>query len=345
MFWTEAILMRVPVARKLREQILLRLLVSFLLWLTGFVAFGLDGLGAEYVSNVQFYATFFGTNFIVLFGSYMIQESLADTVLSIRPFLKVDDSEFKKFFERMEQYTYSVIPTLLIASLFTLIVPGNRLTLEILTHTFESTRVAWIVGIILFINILSGTGIWMGVSIWLTTFQISRQPLHVELSPRTAQEFRGLANLTLGFAVFYFIAIAMGLIVPLSSRPIISMIDVFTSPLLLYIIIGVAGVFVPFYNIHRALVTLKRQELIKIDEEYALMEKRLNTAQKEPSQKSSAESLALMDSLFSLQIRERRVKAAKEWPIDIGFASKLLTLILTPAAVRILQEILNRLTT
>ena len=344
MFWTEAIFVRLPIARKLREQILLRLFCSFLLWLTGFVAFTWDGLSAQYVSNAQFYATVFGTNFIILFGSYMIQEALARTVLSTRPFLRLDDSKFKKFFERTEMYTYSIIPVLLIALLLTFIVPGNRLPPQQLAGTFESVHTAWIVALVLLFNLLSATGIWMGASIWLTIFLISRQPLQVELSLRTPQQFRDLANLALGFAVFYFLAIAIGLIGPLFSMPITSLATLLMSPLLAYIIIGVIGVFWPFYNIHLALVALKRQELLKIEEEYELMEKRLkNTAQKEPMQKSSGESLALMDSLFSLQIRERRVKAAKEWPIDIGFVSKLLGLILTPAAVKILQEILNRL--
>jgi len=343
MFWIESVFVRVPVARRLREQILLRLFFSFLLWLSGFAAFAIDGLGTKYVSDMQLYLTFFGSCFIILFGSFMIQESLGKTVLSIRPLLILDDFKFKKLFDRMELYTYSFIPELSIALLFTFVVPGNRLSAAQLAGAFESVHVAWTVALVLFLNLLTATGIWMGVSIWLTIFLISRQPLQVELSPKTAREFRELANLALGFAVFYFLAIAMGVIIPLSSTPIVSLADVVTSPLLVYIVIGAIGVFLPFYNIHRTLVALKRKELVKIEEEYELMEKRLNDAQKEPMQKVSGESLALMDSLFSLQIRERRVKAAKEWPIDIGFVSKLLGLILAPAAARILAEILNRL--
>ena len=53
-FWIEALLVRVPVVRRLREQILLRLLFLFLLWLSGFVAFTLDGLGAEYASSMGY---------------------------------------------------------------------------------------------------------------------------------------------------------------------------------------------------------------------------------------------------------------------------------------------------
>jgi len=273
----------------------------------------------------------------------MIQESLASTVLSIRPLLRLDDFKFKRLFEKVDLYTFSFLPDLSIALLFTLVMPGNRVSLAQLAGMFESVHVAWTVVCGFFLNLLNATGIWMGVSIWLTIYLISRQPLQVELSSKTAREFRGLANLALGFALFYFLAIALGLIIPLSSTPIVSWVDIVTSPLLLYIVIGAIGVFLPFYNIHQTLVTLKRQELLRIEEEYELMEKRLNTAQKEPMQKPSGESLALMHSLFSLQIRERRVKAAKEWTIDIGFVSKMMGLILAPAAAKILTEILNRL--
>jgi len=343
MFWIEALFVRVPVARRLRAQVLLRLFFMFLLWLSGLVAFTFDGLGAMYVSQMQIYLTFFGTGFIVLFGSYAVQESLVSTAVSIRPLLKVDDSRFKKFLERVELYTYSFIPDLSIALLFTFVIPGNRVTLVQLAGMFESVHVAWTMVFVFFLNLLTATGIWFGVSIWLTIFLISRQPLQVELSSKTAREFRELANLALEFAVFYFLAIALGLIVPLSSAAIASLFDVITSPLLIYLVIGALGVLLPFYNIHRTLVSLKRRELLQIEEEYELMEKRLNTAQKEPMQKSGGESLALMHGLSSLQIRERRVKAAKEWPIDIGFVSKLLGLILAPAAARILPEILNKL--
>lgn len=343
MFWIEALFARVPVIRRFREQVLLRLGFSFLLWFSGFVAFALDGLGAMYASDAQLYLTFFGVCFIILFGAYMIQQSLGSTVLSIRPLLRVDDSKFKRFFERMELYTFSFIPVLLIALLFTFVVPGNRVTLEGLAGMFESVHVAWTMVLSFFLNLLTATGIWMGVSIWLTIFLISRQPLQVELSSKTAREFRGLANMALEFAVFYFLAIALGLIVPLSSTPIVSLRDVILSPLLFYIVIGALGILLPFYNIHRTLVSLKRRELLKIEEEFELMQKQLIDVQKEPAQKISGESLMLLHRLFSLQIRERRARAAKEWPIDIGFVSKLLGLILAPAAARILPEILNML--
>ena len=39
--------------------------------------------------------------------------------------------------------------------------------------------------------------------------------------------------------------------------------------------------------------------------------------------------------LFSLQVKEKHVKAAQEWPIDLSFLSKLLAMVLIPIASRV----------
>jgi hypothetical protein len=57
---------------------------------------------------------------------------------------------------------------------------------------------------------------------------------------------------------------------------------------------------------------------------------------------SSDEVIGIMGRLFSLRIKERKVKAAPEWPIDISFLVKLVGLVLIPAISRILIEIFNR---
>jgi hypothetical protein len=117
-----------------------------------------DGLGAGYLSNVQLLVPFFGTGFIILFGTYMIQSTLADTVLSIRPLLKVDDSAFRKLFGRIELYSFSFVPVLLLALLFSAFLPGSRLTLTQLTGVFQSAHAAWIVVIMFFSEFAYGYG-------------------------------------------------------------------------------------------------------------------------------------------------------------------------------------------
>ena len=48
-----------------------------------------------------------------------------------------------------------------------------------------------------------------------------------------------------------------------------------------------------------------------------------------------------MVRLFILQIRERHVKAAQEWPIDVSFISKLIGLGLIPIISRIAAMLIN----
>jgi len=344
MFWTEVLFAWLPVDRgKLWLQILVRLLCLFLLWLSGFAAFAFDGLGDKYVSNVQLFVPFFGTGFIILFGTYMIQSTLIDTVLSIRPLLRLGDLQFKKLLGKIELYSFSFLPVLLVALLFTAFLPSSRLTLVQLAGVFQSVHAAWIVAIAFFLNLLTATGIWMGVAIWLTVFLLSRQPLQVELSARSVEKFRGLTNLASGFAIFYFLALVIGVIIPLSIAPVVSVVDVVTSPVLVYIVIGVLGALLPFYNIHRTLVALKRQELLRIDEEFDEVEKELSGVLGQPVGELSGQSVVLMNRLFSLQIKERRVRAAKEWPFDVRFISRLLGLVGASIMVRIFAEIISRL--
>jgi len=344
MFWTEVLFAWLPVDRGKRGiHILVRLLFLLVLWLSGFAAFAFDGLGVEYVSNAQLLVPFFGTGFIILFGTYMIQSTLTDTVLSIRPLLRLDDSRFKKLFGRIELYSFSFVPVFLVALLFTAFLPGSRLTLVQLEGAFQSVHAAWSVAVAFFLNLLTATGIWMGVAIWLTVFLLARQPIQVELSARSVEEFRGLTNLASGFAVFYFLAIVIGVVIPLSSVPVASVFDVATSPVIVYIVIGVLGVLLPFYNIHRTLVALKRQELLKIDQEYDEVEKELSQVSGQRVGEFGGQSVALMNRLLSLQIRERRVRAAKEWPFDVRFVSRLLGLVTAAIMARILAEVINRL--
>jgi hypothetical protein len=195
-----------------------------------------------------------------------------------------------------------------------------------------------------FSNMLSATGIWICVSIWLTTYLISRQPIQVELSPQTIKKFRGLAVLGLEFAAFYFLAVSLGFVLPLSQTPIRSLADVIMSPIVPFTVIGLVGVLLPFYNIHRALLSLKKQELSRIQSEFEHLETTLDGILTKPDDQLSGQRAGVLTlRIFSLQVRERRIRAAQEWPIDIGFMSKLLGLVLAPVAAKILPEILNRL--
>lgn len=81
---------------------------------------------------------------------------------------------------------------------------------------------------------------------------------------------------------------------------------------------------------------MKKQELSKISEESEKLLQQLDEIlAKQPAKQASDQTLTIMARLFSLQIKEKHVKAAQEWPIDISFLSKLVVLGLIPIISRI----------
>ncbi len=77
-------------------------------------------------------------------------------------------------------------------------------------------------------------------------------------------------------------------------------------------------------------VTALPSELQKIETDFGILQMQFD----ESLINSSSEPTILMGKFFSLQIRERKVRLAQEWPIDITFISKLFALILVPVIVR-----------
>ena len=102
--------------------------------------------------------------------------------------------------------------------------------------------------------------------------------------------------------------------------------------------IGIFGILFPFYNIHLALLKMKKKELSKISEESQQLLKQLDEALAKQSAKQNVDpNVSIMHyRLFSLQVKEKHVKAAQEWPIDMSFLSKLLVLVLIPIISRIM---------
>ena len=362
MIWIERLFNLLPISKKFKVQISVRLIFLFAVWLTGLAAFALDGQAVQYTSNVLFIPTF-GSYLLILTGTFLVQNSLGDAVLSVRPLLNMDDSKFKKLLGRIEWYSYSVIPYLLL-TLILFARPLSQGAVTILSRTlFEGVHGIWTVCFTFFSTLLSATGVWVCVSIWLTTYLISRQPIQMKLSPEAINKFRGLTVLGLQSAAIYFLAVSFGVIFPL-SQPINSLSDVILSPILPFTIIGLIGVLIPFYNIHRTLFSLKRNELSKIQSEFEHLETTLDGILTKPDDQLSDQTTgthanhivnlelsreklitagAITLRVFNLQVREKRIRAVQEWPIDIGFISKLLGLGLTPVAAKMIQEILSRL--
>lgn len=191
MLWTELLFSYFPINEKiLWQQILARLCFLFILWFSGLLLHVLSGSMAVYLSELNIYASIFGTFFIILLGSYYVQRTLTQVIQNFRPILKLDDMEFKKFSERLEHYSYSFFPCLFIAIVLGILLSDLPSRLQQLL--FEGPRLFTIWNLLAnsFSSLLVGTAIWMFVSIWLTIFLMSRQPLNVKISPETITRFR-----------------------------------------------------------------------------------------------------------------------------------------------------------
>jgi len=105
-------------------------------------------------------------------------------------------------------------------------------------------------------------------------------------------------------------------------------------------IIGVLAFLLPFYNVHRVLVKLKKRESQEIEEEFnKLIQDLTQTASKNYTGHSEEHITQTMRSLVNLQvlqIRERRTKEADEWPIDITILSILTGIVLIPLLTEII---------
>ena len=190
--------------------------------------------------------------------------------------------------------------------------------------------------------LLTATAVWMFVSIWITIFLISRQPFNVKLSSKTIARFRELSVMALWFSMFYFIGVSISNLAFFTSAQALSLTEILISPYLFFIAIGIFGILFPFYNIHIALLKMKKRELSKISEESQQLLKQLDEALAKQSTKQNVDSnVSVMHyRLFSLQVKERYVRSAQEWPIDISFLSKIIVLCLIPILSRIVAVLL-----
>jgi hypothetical protein len=342
MIWTEWIFDNLPLPKaNAWKQMTYRIASLIFTWAIGFVIYSLDGKGEVYISNMTFAMNYIGTGTIVLYGSYMIQNSLPSVIKSFRPILKSDENEFNVLSNRITRLSYSFIPCLLIALIFMITFSADGIS-GFMWRSFELSLIwDYLFGFIFYL--LSATGIWMGVSIWMTIFIISRQPLNIVFSTASIEKFKGLTMLALWFSLFYFLALSVGIAVSFIGASAVTVFELFFSPLLIFIIIGLVSVFFPFYNIHLTLLRMKKDELIRIEGEFSTLHGKLELMNNELfNENSEIDSTFLVGKILSLQLRERMVRNTPDWPIDIGFVSRLLTLVLIPALVRVSVELFNR---
>lgn len=335
MIWLEALFKRLPFQYdNLRSQVLARILFLAGIWLSGLVIYSVEGLSTQYISNFGLFFGIFASSLLPLYGTYMVQKALPSAINDVEPLLDMGESEFTELSKRITGYAYSFKPVAVIGLILMALISNARVLISDLSVGI-SLKLIWDILLEFFFFLLSGTGIWLGLSIWLSVLIISRQPFN-HLYTDVGTKFRGLAMLILWFTAFYFIAISLGVATSLLGSSAVSLLDLLFSPFSLFLILGFLWVLFPFISIHQTLSQIKQANLDEINKEYQALISRLD------EKSSSDESITVIKELLSLQVRERMVSNMEEWPINIGFVTKLLTLVLIPAIVRVSVELFNR---
>ena len=337
MLWTELLFRFFPIdKKKFSQQLLSRFLFLGILWFSGLVSYSLNGLTTTYLLALNIYIRNFGMLFLILIGSYYVQHTLRKIIQNFRPMLKMDTSQYQEFSSRLERYTYSFLPCFVIAIIFGFL-SGVHLQFQAALAEGLELYVIWNIFFDAFASLLVGTVIWMFASIWLTIFLISRQQLRVKLSQQTITRFRELSMFSLWFGFFYFIGISIGNVSFLTNVQTLTLYEIVISQYLIFVIIGIVGILFPFFNIHNTLLKMKNDELTRISKE---SENLLHTLDEALEKQASDQTLSVMARLFSLQLKEKQVKVAQEWPIDVSFLSKLIVIGLIPILSRIMAMFL-----
>jgi hypothetical protein len=194
-----------------------------------------------------------------------------------------------------------------------------------------------------FLCLLTGTLLWIIVSMWITFYVTLRQPLNLKLSPRTDEEFRPLAIWSLKVLFVTFVLVTI--VVVFTNLGVLVIIGGFASylgTLIFLATMGVLAFLLPFYHVHRVLLKLKKQELHEIEEEHDRIIQDLTGTKSTQAPDTEVHMIYLKGivSLEALHIRERRAKEADVWPIDITILSAVAGLVLIPILVNIITNLI-----
>ena len=256
--------------------------------------------------------------------------------------LKLSETEFGKFRDRMEKLINSFL------ACFIIFLPFFIQFLIYSIPLFVKEYGAIVVGYLAFVNffliLFLATLIWIIVSMWIILYATLRQPLNLKLSPRVDEEFRPLAiwGLKVLFVTFMLVAIVVvfyDLGIVFSPWGFAG----FVGSLIFIMFLGVVAFLLPFYHIHRVLAKLKKQELEEIEEEHDRIIQDLTGAASTESSGSAANMVHLVNGIISLEVlhvRERRAKDADVWPIDTSILSAMAGLVLIPILVNIVTNLI-----
>lgn len=349
MLWTERVFDLFPIGNVHdRVSFIVVRLVRFLcfssiFWITGFVAIIIQGMtspsGILLLPWVMLEMTYFSVGvFIIFVMSGWFRNKWNWFFGWSAHMLKLSEPEFDKLRDRLERFVNSFYPCLAFA-LATYVSFVIMPQLGTLIGAIERAPFYWYVCVTFVVHLFIGTGLWMTVSMWIAIFLTFRQPLNLELSRRTNKDFRPLAVWALKVSLIYFAYLSFSMVMQSPAFTPLSYLwgtSLFVVAVGLMILVGVFAFLLPFYNIHRVLLKLKRHELEEIEKESGKLTQELAEIVKQPRGDSRDTIILINTRLISLQIRERSVSEADEWPIDITTLSILAGIVLIPIFIEMI---------
>lgn len=363
MLWTERLFQLIPIGKEsgsfasfLKVRLIRSLCVTFILGLIsalGYIISGVTTPGANGLLGLLLLFIAGGYGFSLVFLTFVVSgwfQNKWDWFFGWSShILKLSETEFGKFRDRIEKLVNSFFACLIIAVIFFILgaIPSFAIILKMIGPVLRPTvLVVWLGATNFFLILLMATLLWIILSMWITFYVTLRQPLSLKLSHRADEEFRPLAIwslkvLLVSFALVAIIVVFKGLgilVVPGGSAS-------FLGLLIFLMMMGVFAFILPFYHVHRVLMKLKERELREIEgESNKLMQDLAQTASKNHPLHSEERTIQIIDSLVSLQvlqIRERRAKEADAWPIDTTILSILAGIALLPILSQLIINLLS----
>lgn len=316
----------------------------FVIWLIGFVIYLADGLMFSYLSDFRTYAILFGFSPIVFIGTNGLRGYLDWFFPLVRPVLSSSVPQFETFRNRVTRFVTSFLGVLGLSLVLVFFLTD---VLEELRQVFIkgiTASMGWNIAFPFFVWLVIATGVWISLSTWLTVFLMSRQPLKMKSFRETSKTFQRISRWVLYCSLGYFIGVAITIFFPPAGIPSLSShIYIAAASYLLFSLIGALGCIVPFYNIHRVFVRLKKQELQEISEQSKRLVGELDQLLTKCTSKECKDDATVMSArLLSLQVREKSVRELDEWPVSIGFFSAVASFVAIPLLMGFIIELITR---
>ncbi len=322
------------------------LIVTFSIWLLGLIASIVESKTLFYLGSLPAYGFVFLFLPSLFLGTRYFHRSYLRGIDEFQPHLKITNDEFTRLKNRLDRMLCDSRIILPFSILGFIVLEDNFAPIRdaILKNNFNAILTSplvkatggwiwiWLISLSFIDWLLLVTAIWLVISVWTGIYYISKQPLNFTPA-RFSHEFHDLASFNLKVTGFYFMGIAIALLLNLyaTRNPF--------SQVFFYVLLaaGTIGFFTPHYNIHRALVRGKKEELERLDKEIVQFAGKLDNLHLSESQ-NPQEYLRWTARIISLQANERRIAEADDWPLDHGQFWTFLVLIIIPILLNLVTN-------